>query len=192
MRRPFGQVAQEIRRPVIAALARTSLRQTSNALPGLRSAAARARIHTFIATSDLHLERKLRMHARGLSRGRRGPSDLRDASPTMWSSRRRTQPAATWDFLCRVVEAVIEAGARPSTCRIRSAMRTPEETKNFSRSSSRGCRIHRAVFSTHCHDDLGLAVANSLAAVRGGVRQIECTVNGIGERAGNMHRSKSS
>ncbi|MGE3844969.1 MAG: 2-isopropylmalate synthase, partial [Vicinamibacterales bacterium] len=90
------------------------------------------------------------------------------------------------DFLCRVVEAVIEAGATTVNLPDTVGYSTPEEIEAFFRSIiGRVPNADRAVFSTHCHDDLGLAVANSVAAVRGGVRQIECTINGIGERAGN-------
>ena len=90
------------------------------------------------------------------------------------------------DFLCRVVEAVIDAGATTVNLPDTVGYSTPEEIEEFFRAViGRVPNSHRAVFSAHCHDDLGLAVANSLAAVRGGVRQLECTINGIGERAGN-------
>jgi 2-isopropylmalate synthase len=90
------------------------------------------------------------------------------------------------EFLCRVVEAIIEAGCTTVNLPDTVGYAVPEEIEAFFRSIiERVPNAHKAAFSTHCHDDLGLAVANSVAAVRGGVRQIECTVNGIGERAGN-------
>src|SRR5262249_39589154 len=90
------------------------------------------------------------------------------------------------DFLCRVVEAVIAVGATTINLPDTVGYGTPEETREFFEEiRQRVPNADKAIFSTHCHDDLGLAVANSLAAVQGGVRQIECTINGIGERAGN-------
>jgi 2-isopropylmalate synthase len=90
------------------------------------------------------------------------------------------------DFLCRVVEAAINAGASTINLPDTVGYGVPEETRDFFASViGRVPNSDKAIFSTHCHDDLGLAVANSLAAVQGGVRQIECTINGIGERAGN-------
>src|SRR5262249_10823670 len=90
------------------------------------------------------------------------------------------------DFLCRVIEAVIAAGCTTVNLPDTVGYGTPDETREFFAGIiTRVANADRAVFSTHCHDDLGLAVANSLAAIQGGVRQIECTINGIGERAGN-------
>jgi 2-isopropylmalate synthase len=90
------------------------------------------------------------------------------------------------DFLCRVVEAAINAGASTINLPDTVGYGIPDETRAFfSEVISRVPNSDKAIFSTHCHDDLGLAVANSLAAIQGGVRQIECTINGIGERAGN-------
>jgi 2-isopropylmalate synthase len=90
------------------------------------------------------------------------------------------------DFLCRVVEAAIDAGATTINLPDTVGYGTPDDVREFFEDiRERVPNADRAVFSTHCHDDLGLAVANSIAAIQGGVRQIECTVNGIGERAGN-------
>jgi 2-isopropylmalate synthase len=90
------------------------------------------------------------------------------------------------DFLCRVVEAAIENGATTINLPDTVGFGTPEDTREFFEEIQRRVpNAHKAIFSTHCHDDLGLAVANSIAAVQGGVRQVECTINGIGERAGN-------
>ena len=90
------------------------------------------------------------------------------------------------DFLCRVVEAAIDAGATTINLPDTVGYATPEDMREFFEEIRRRVpNADKAIFSTHCHDDLGLAVANSLAAIQGGVRQIECTINGIGERAGN-------
>ena len=178
-------VAREIRRPVIAALARCNPADVERAGESLRPA-ERARIHTFIATSDLHLERKLRI----------GRDDcLQAVTDCVTRARGYTddvefsaEDATRSDvgFLCRVVETAIAAGATTINLPDTVGYCTPEEIEEFF-TEVRG-RVGGAgsvVFSAHCHDDLGLAVANSLAAMRAGVRQVECTINGIGERAGN-------
>jgi 2-isopropylmalate synthase len=179
------QIALELERPVIAALARTSPADIECAATALK-AAERPRIHTFIATSDLHLERKLRMTreaclaaaADAVRMARNHTDDVEFSA----EDATRSDP----EFLSRVVETVIDAGATTVNLPDTVGYSTPEEVEEFFRSIlSRVPNSQRAIFSTHCHDDLGLAVANSLAAVRGGVRQIECTINGIGERAGN-------
>ena len=91
-----------------------------------------------------------------------------------------------FDFLCRVVEQVIAAGATTINLPDTVGFSTPDEMRDFfTRIRERVPNADKVVFSTHCHDDLGLGVANSIAAVQGGARQVECTVNGIGERAGN-------
>src|SRR5207245_4670668 len=90
------------------------------------------------------------------------------------------------DFLCRVIEAAIREGCRTINLPDTVGYATPDETRDFFAGvRARAAGADRAVFSAHCHDDLGLAVANSLAAIQGGARQVECTINGIGERAGN-------
>jgi isopropylmalate/homocitrate/citramalate synthase len=174
-----------VRRPVIAALARTGVADIECAGEALRPA-ARPRIHTFLATSDLHLERKLRMTREqcldaaiaAVRLARRYTNDVQFSAEDATRS--------DLDFLCRVVEAVIDAGATTVNLPDTVGYSTPDEIEAFFRAiMTRVPNAHRAVFSTHCHDDLGLAVANSLAAVRGGARQVECTINGIGERAGN-------
>ncbi len=178
-------VAQEIRGPVIAALARCNPADIERAGESLRPA-ARSRIHTFIATSDLHLERKLRIGRddclRAVTDGvtqARGYTD--DVEFSAEDATRSDIP-----FLCRVVETAIAAGATTINLPDTVGYCTPEEIEEFFgevRAAVAGAE--GVVFSAHCHDDLGLAVANSLAALRAGVRQIECTINGIGERAGN-------
>jgi 2-isopropylmalate synthase len=179
------RVSAEIRRPVIAALARCApgdIDAAGNALVP----ADRKRIHTFIATSDLHLERKLRMTREqcldaAVNAVRRACGFTDDVQFSAEDATRSDFP-----FLCRVVEAVIEAGATTVNLPDTVGYCTPDEIAEFfTRILAQVPNASRAVFSTHCHDDLGLAVANSLAALRAGARQVECTINGIGERAGN-------
>ena len=178
-------VAQEIRGPVIAALARCNPADIERAGESLRPA-ARSRIHTFIATSDLHLERKLRISrddclkavTDGVTQARGYTDDVEFSAE---DATRSDIP-----FLCRVVETAIAAGATTINLPDTVGYCTPEEIEEFFgevRAAVAGAE--GVVFSAHCHDDLGLAVANSLAALRAGVRQLECTINGIGERAGN-------
>jgi 2-isopropylmalate synthase len=178
-------VAEAVRRPVIAGLARACQGDIDRAAWALQPA-DRKRIHTFIATSDLHLARKLNMTreacldvtANAVRWARRYTDDVQFSAEDATRS--------DWEFLCRVVETAITAGATTINLPDTVGYATPDEIAAFfSHIQSRVPNAHRAVFSTHCHNDLGLAVANSLAAVGAGVRQVECTINGIGERAGN-------
>jgi 2-isopropylmalate synthase len=178
-------IATELRRPVIAALSRARAQDIDEAARALKPA-QRKRIHTFLATSDLHLATKLRMTREAcldaavdaVRRARQHADDVEFSA----EDATRTDP----DFLCRVVEAVIRAGATTVNLPDTVGYATPEDTREFfSAVLTRVPNADHAVLSAHCHDDLGLAVANSLAAVQGGARQIECTMNGIGERAGN-------
>jgi 2-isopropylmalate synthase len=179
------QVATEVRRPIIAALARCRRQDIEEAARALEPA-ERRRIHTFLATSDLHIERKLRTTREacleaiidGVRLARKFTDDVEFSAEDATRSDR--------DFLCRVVEEVIRNGATTVNLPDTVGYGVPEETREFfTEIRGRVPNADKAVFSAHCHDDLGLAVANSLAAVEGGVRQIECTINGIGERAGN-------
>jgi 2-isopropylmalate synthase len=179
------QIAATVRRPVIAALARTRKVDIEEAGRAL-APASRARIHTFLATSDLHLQAKLRMSREeciesavdAVRLARRFTDDVEFSAEDATRSDR--------DFLCRVIEAVIAAGCTTVNLPDTVGYATPDELRDFFHEIIRRVpNAGRAVFSTHCHDDLGLAVANSLAAIQGGVRQVECTINGIGERAGN-------
>jgi len=179
------QIAREVRRPVIAALARCRQADIEEAARALEPA-ERRRIHTFLATSDLHLERKLRMTREacleqivsGVRRARQHTDDVEFSAEDATRS--------DLDFLCRVVEAAIREGATTINLPDTVGYATPTDLREFFEEIRRRVpNADRAVFSTHCHDDLGLAVANSLAAFDGGVRQVECTINGIGERAGN-------
>jgi 2-isopropylmalate synthase len=179
------KIASEIRRPVIACLARCSPADLERAAWAIEPA-ERSRIHTFIATSDLHLQAKLR-----ISRD----ECLEKAVASVRFARQHTDDVefsaedatrSDMDFLCQVIEATIEAGATTINLPDTVGYLTPDEIRDFFRTvRARVPHGDEVIFSTHCHDDLGLAVANTIAAVEGGARQVECTVNGIGERAGN-------
>jgi 2-isopropylmalate synthase len=178
-------VATHIRGPVIAGLARCHPADIDRAGWALEPA-PRRRIHTFIATSDLHLERKLR-----LSR----EQCLEAAVAAIHHARRYTddvqfsaEDATRSDlgFLCRVIQEVISAGCTTVNLPDTVGYSTPEEIGHFFRTvMARVPNARFATFSAHCHDDLGLAAANTIAAMGAGARQVECTINGIGERAGN-------
>jgi 2-isopropylmalate synthase len=179
------KIATEIRRPVVACLARCHRADLERAAWSIEPA-AQGRIHTFIATSDLHLQAKLRMTRDQCLEAAAGAVRFarQHTSDVEFSAEDATR--SDMDFLCRVIEATIEAGATTINLPDTVGYLTPDETREFFRSiRSRVPHGDHVIFSTHCHDDLGLAVANSIAAVEGGARQIECTVNGIGERAGN-------
>jgi 2-isopropylmalate synthase len=178
-------VSVEVRRPVVAALARCRRDDIERAGQSL-TGAARARIHTFIATSDLHLTRKLHISREACLEA--AVSAVRQARQytdnVQFSAEDATR--SDLDFLCRVVEAVIEAGATTVNLPDTVGYAIPDEIGAFFHAIlTRVPNADRAVFSAHCHDDLGLAVANTLAALQAGARQVECTINGIGERAGN-------
>jgi 2-isopropylmalate synthase len=178
-------IGGEVRRPVIAALARCCALDVDRAGWALETA-ARSRIHTFIATSDLHLERKLRITrsacleaaVTAVARARQFTDDVQFSAEDATRS--------DFGFLCQVVEAVIAAGATTVNLPDTVGYSTPDEIAAFFGSIiERTGAGRQVVFSAHCHDDLGLAVANTIAAVGAGARQAECTINGIGERAGN-------
>jgi 2-isopropylmalate synthase len=183
--RAVRAVAREVRRPVIAALARATPEDVERAWEAVRDA-ARPRIHTFIATSDLHIERKLR---------RTRPEVLRMAAEAVRLAKSHTPDVefsaedatrSDLDYLCAVVEAAIDAGATTINIPDTVGYTIPPEFARLITGLRRRVRgLDRITLSVHCHNDLGLAVANSLAAIEAGARQVECTVNGIGERAGN-------
>jgi len=179
------RIAQEIRRPIIACLARCHRADLEKAADAIKPA-DKGRIHTFIATSDLHLKAKLRMsREQCLDAAVDAVRFCRHHTfDVQFSAEDATR--SDLDFLCRVVEAVVKAGASTINLPDTVGYATPDETREFFTSiRSRVPNSDKVIFSTHCHDDLGLAVANSIAAVQGGAQQVECTVNGIGERAGN-------
>ncbi len=179
------RIAQEIRRPIVACLARCHRADLEKAAEAIKPA-ERGRIHTFIATSDLHLQAKLRMSREQCLEA--AVEAVRYARHHTFDVQFSAEDAtrSDMDFLCRVVEAVIKAGANTINLPDTVGYATPDETRDFFTAiRTRVPHSDNVTFSTHCHDDLGLAVANSIAAVQGGARQVECTVNGIGERAGN-------
>ncbi|ODS58687.1 MAG: 2-isopropylmalate synthase [Acidobacteria bacterium SCN 69-37] len=179
------RVAQSVTEPVVAALARCATGDVDKAATAI-APARRGRIHTFIATSDLHLEFKLRMTRETcLERAVEAVRRARNATDDVeFSAEDATR--SDIDFLCRVVEAVIDAGATTVNLPDTVGYSMPGEIATFFRTViERVPNADKAIFSAHCHDDLGLAVANTMAAISAGVRQVECTINGIGERAGN-------
>ena len=178
-------VAQEVRRPVIAALARCHERDIDLAGEALRPA-ERSRVHVFIATSDIHLQHKLRIDKdECLERARASVRRARQFTNDVEFSAEDAS-RSDLDFLCRIVEAAIQEGATTINLPDTMGYAMPSEYgAMFRRVRERVPNSDKVVFSAHCHDDLGLAVANSLAAIDAGAGQVECTVNGIGERAGN-------
>jgi len=178
-------IARQIHRPVIAGLARATRVDIERAWEALRQA-ARPRIHTFLATSDIHLEYKLKISRdEALRQAREAVALARSLCDDVeFSPEDATRTDI--DFLCAVVEAVIEAGALTINIPDTVGYTMPGEFSEIIQTIRRRVRnIERATISVHCHNDLGLAVANSVAAIQAGARQIECTINGIGERAGN-------
>jgi 2-isopropylmalate synthase len=177
-------IATEIRRPKIAGLARANAKDIERAWHALERA-ANPRIHVFLATSDIHLKYKLRMtREQCIEQAFEQVRFARSLCPDVEFS---PEDATRTDleFLCSVCEAVVEAGATTLNLPDTVGYTVPTDiTRIFTAVRN---RINRddVVLSCHCHNDLGLAVANSLAAVEAGARQIECAINGIGERAGN-------
>ena len=177
--------AAEIRQPTIAALARTSRADIQRAWEAIKNA-NKPRIHTFIATSDIHLEFKLRKsRSEVLKQSIEAVKMARDLCPDVeFSAEDATR--SDIDYLAEVFEAAIENGATTINIPDTVGYTVPQEYGPFIKKLlSKISNREKATFSCHCHDDLGLAVANSLVGVENGCRQVECTVNGIGERAGN-------
>ena len=171
--------------PVVCGLARATDHDVETCARSV-SPAARRRIHTFLATSDIHLTHKLRIsRSEALARAVRAVSLARThVSDVEFSPEDATRSDP--EFLCDVLAAVIEAGATTLNIPDTVGYATPAEYEALiARVCALAAQVPNVVVSTHCHDDLGLAVANSLAGVRAGARQVECTINGIGERAGN-------
>ncbi len=177
------QVASVIVNAEVAALCRTREKDIDAAWAALKDA-KHPRIHTFIATSDLHLEYKLKMsRAQVLDEVRRAVKYAKSMCANVeYSAEDATRSDIT--FLMEVVAAVIESGATVVNLPDTVGYTTPDEYKKIIGEAVRIAK-GRAIISAHCHDDLGLAVANSIAAVQAGARQVEGCINGIGERAGN-------
>ncbi|MEY3954361.1 MAG: hypothetical protein RLZZ397_1241 [Pseudomonadota bacterium] len=179
-------IADVIKDSTVCSLARANERDISRAAEALANA-PRARIHTFIATSALHMEKKLRMTPEQvLEQAIASVRYARNLIPDIEFSPEDGYRSDV-DFLCRVLEAVIREGATTINIPDTVGYAVPELYGNFIKTlRERVPNSDKAVWSVHCHNDLGMAVANSLAGVQlGGARQIECTINGLGERAGN-------
>src|SRR5690554_2595002 len=181
----ISAVANAVRESTICSLARAVDRDIEQAAAALANA-ERARIHTFIATSPIHMQHKLRMEpdavieqaVRAITKARGLVSDVEFSCEDAGRSE--------LDFLCRIIEAAIDAGATTINIPDTMGYAIPEQFGETIRQLlNRIPNADKAIFSVHCHNDLGLAVANSLAAVSSGARQVECTINGLGERAGN-------
>lgn len=179
------QIAAEVEGPIIAGLARTTPQDIEAAWDAVK-VAKKPRIHTFIATSDIHIQTKFKktrdevltiakdMVALAASKCADVEFSAEDAG--------RTEP----EYLYKVLEAVIDAGATTVNIPDTVGYTIPDEFGRLIKGIKQNVpNIDKAIISTHCHDDLGLAVANSISGIQNGARQVECTINGIGERAGN-------
>ena len=178
-------VARAVTGPTVAALARTRKEDVDAAAEAVADA-RRSRLHVFIATSALHMEKKLKLEPEEVVEQTRWAvsyaSALADEVEFSAEDATRSDP----EFLARVVREAIRAGATTINLPDTVGYSLPDEYAAFLVDMRRRCpELERVILSVHCHDDLGLAVANSLASVAAGAGQIECTVNGIGERAGN-------
>ncbi len=178
-------IASVVHRPIIAGLARACKQDIERAWQALRGASC-PRIHVFLATSDIHLQYKLRISREQCLQ--QAAEAVRLAKSLCEDVEFSPEDATRTDaeFLCDVLQAVVQAGATTLNIPDTVGYTTPGEFGDLIRTIRRKVEgIENVVISAHCHDDLGLAVANSLAAVTAGARQVECTINGIGERAGN-------
>jgi len=184
--RRYKKIAQTIKGPEIAGLCRANIKDIDRAWDALKYAGDRGRIHTFIATSDIHMERKLQMApAKVLETAVKAVKHAVSYTPNVEFSC-EDAVRTRLPFLAEMVEAVIEAGATTVNIPDTVGYSIPFEYFNIIKYLKDNVpNIDKAVISVHCHNDLGLAVANSLAAIQAGAGQVECTINGIGERAGN-------
>jgi 2-isopropylmalate synthase len=180
-----SEIAKRVKHATVCGLARAGFKDIDRAGEALRHAEKR-RIHTFISTSPVHMKHKLQMEppavleavSASVTRARNWTNDVQ------WSAEDATR--TEHDFLCRAVELAIKAGATTINIPDTVGYATPQEYfELMTMLHNRVPGADKVTFSTHCHNDLGLAVANSLAGVLAGARQVECTINGIGERAGN-------
>jgi 2-isopropylmalate synthase len=180
-----NEIARRTKNAVVCGLSRAAFKDIDRCGEAIKPA-RRSRIHTFISTSPVHMKHKLQkephevyeMVVAQVTRARNHTDNVE------WSSEDGTRTEL--DFLCRCVEAAIKAGATTINIPDTVGYTVPDEYYAlFNAVRERVPNSDKAVFSVHCHDDLGMSVANSMAGVRAGARQIECTINGIGERAGN-------
>jgi 2-isopropylmalate synthase len=178
-------ISARVKNAVVCGLSRAGAKDIDRAGEAVKHA-VRPRIHTFISTSPVHMKYKLQKEPDAVlqmvidqcSRARNHVADVE------WSAEDATRTEA--DFLCRCVEAAIKAGATTINLPDTVGYTTPDEYRAlFEMVRNRVPNADQAIFSVHCHNDLGMAVANTLAGLMGGARQVECTINGIGERAGN-------
>src|SRR5690242_6116423 len=180
-----NEIAKRTKNAVICGLARAAFKDIDRCAEAIRPA-QRRRIHTFLSTSPVHMKYKLQkephqVYEMVIAQVTRARSHTDDVE---WSAEDGTR--TEHDFLCRCVEAAIKAGATTINIPDTVGYTVPDEYIALMKMlRERVPNADKAVFSTHCHNDLGMAVANSLAGVTAGARQIECTINGIGERAGN-------
>jgi 2-isopropylmalate synthase len=178
-------IAASIRRPIIAGLARACRLDIERAWQALRGA-ARPRIHVFLATSDIHLKYKLRISREQCLQQARASVALAKSFCDDIEFSPEDATRTDRDFLVQVVQAVVDEGATTVNIPDTVGYTMPAEFGEIIRMLRERVKgIAHVVISTHCHNDLGLAVANTLAALEAGARQVECTINGIGERAGN-------
>ncbi len=180
-----AEIARQVKKATVAGLARAIDKDIDRCGEAVKFA-RRGRIHTFVSTSPIHLQHQMRkteaevldIIAATVKRARNLVDDVE------WSAMDATRTPI--DYLCQCVDAAIKAGATTINLPDTVGYATPDEYRAmFRQVRERVANSDKAVFSVHCHDDLGLAVANSLAGVEGGARQVECTINGLGERAGN-------
>jgi 2-isopropylmalate synthase len=180
-----NRIAKTIKNSTICGLARAKKSDIERAAQAVKPA-ARPRIHSFLATSKIHMEYKLKMdEAQVLNAITESVSLARNLCPEVdWSPEDATRSKR--DFLFKAIETAIKAGANTINIPDTVGYTTPEEYFDLILAIKNNVsNIDKAIISAHCHNDLGMAVANSLSAMRAGARQIECTINGIGERAGN-------
>jgi 2-isopropylmalate synthase len=179
------RIAREVHGPAIASLARASAADIDQCWDAIKDA-DRPRIHTFLSSSDIHLERQFNLKreqakARAVQVVARAKSYTPDVEFSPMDATR-----SDWSYVCEVLEAVIDAGATTVNIADTVGYAQPDEFgMMIAYIREHVANIDRATISVHCHNDLGVAVANSLAAIKAGARQVECCINGIGERAGN-------
>jgi len=180
-----SQIAQNVKESVVTGLARANQKDIE-AVASATKSAERRRIHTFISTSDLHIQFKLKSSRQDImgqiyqsvAMARQYTDDVQ------WSAEDASRTDI--DYLCQCVETAIKAGAKTINLPDTVGYAEPDDYADmFLSVMNRVPNSDTVVFSAHCHDDRGMAIANSLSAIKAGVRQVECTINGIGERAGN-------
>ena len=180
-----SEVSKILKNSIPAGLSRHSIKDIDRAYEALKHA-PRFRIHTFISTSPLHMKHKLNMSPEDVyeSIGKHVAYARKFTDDVEWSCEDGTR--TDMDFMCKIVETAISSGAKTINIPDTVGYTIPSEfTKIITTLKNKVPNIDKAILSVHCHNDLGLAVANSLAGVQAGARQVECTINGIGERAGN-------